>query len=354
MHNALYFTLAKSNLKKNRAIYLPYLLANVLIVSMYYILTSIRSMMQTYETTQGSNTDLMLRFCTVVAVIMAFIILFYVNSFVIRQRKKEIGLYCVLGMEKRHLSVMMLWEVVLTSLGGIVGGIVSGALFSQLAFLVFLALLRIPSDLRFEIPLGAVGNTCAVFGVLYLLVLCYNLLSILRTSPISFLSGRERGREGTESEKDSCGAWRDLSGNRVWPRTVCRWHLRDNQSVPSCGAAGDFRHIFPLFGGQYRFVEMDETAGAVLLPSEKFHYRIRDALPDEAKCGRACDDLYFVHRRDCVGLHQLQSVPGGRGHPETAVSERLSCKLYTRKRARKRRRIFRRELSIRQRRTASP
>ena len=58
MHNALYFTLAKSNLKKNRAIYLPYLLANVLIVSMYYILTSIRSMMQTYETTQGSNTDL--------------------------------------------------------------------------------------------------------------------------------------------------------------------------------------------------------------------------------------------------------------------------------------------------------
>ena len=46
MHNALYFTLAKSNLKKNRAIYLPYLLANVLIVSMYYILTSIRSMMQ--------------------------------------------------------------------------------------------------------------------------------------------------------------------------------------------------------------------------------------------------------------------------------------------------------------------
>ena len=123
-------------------------------------------------------------------------------------------------------------------------------------------------------------------------------------------AGCERGREGTESEKDSCGAWRDLSGNRVWPRTVCRWHLRDNQSVPSCGAAGDFRHIFPLFGGQYRFVEMDETAGAVLLPSEKFHYRIRDALPDEAKCGRACDDLYFVHRRDCVGLHQLQSVPG--------------------------------------------
>lgn len=331
MHNALYFTLAKSNLKKNRAIYLPYLLANVLIVSMYYILTSIRSMMQTYETTQGSNTDLMLRFCTVVAVIMAFIILFYVNSFVIRQRKKEIGLYCVLGMEKRHLSVMMLWEVVLTSLGGIVGGIVSGALFSQLAFLVFLALLRIPSDLRFEIPLGAVGNTCAVFGVLYLLVLCYNLLSILRTSPISFLQGAKEGEREPKVKKIpavlgviflATGYGLALFADGIY-ETI-------KVFLPAVLLV-IFATYFLFFGGQYRFVEMDETAGAVLLPSEKFHYRIRDALPDEAKCGRACDDLYFVHRRDCVGFHQLQSVPGGRGHPETAVSERLSCKLYTRK-----------------------
>ena len=330
MHNALYFTLAKSNLKKNRAIYLPYLLANVLIVSMYYILTSIRSMMQTYETTQGSNTDLMLRFCTVVAVIMAFIILFYVNSFVIRQRKKEIGLYCVLGMEKRHLSVMMLWEVVLTSLGGIVGGIVSGALFSQLAFLVFLALLRIPSDLRFEIPLGAVGNTCAVFGVLYLLVLCYNLLSILRTSPISFLQGAKEGEREPKVKKI--------------PAVLGVIFLATGYGLAlfADGIYETIKVFLPavllvIFATYFLFL-----AGSIALLKwmkrrerfyyrPKFHYRIRDALPDEAKCGRACDDLYFVHRRDCVGLHQLQSVPGGRGHPETAVSERLSCKLYTRK-----------------------
>ena len=93
---------------------------------------------------QGSNTDLMLRFCTVVVVIMAFIILFYVNSFVIRQRKKEIGLYCVLGMEKRHLSVMMLWEVVLTSWGNL-GESFQAPCSASLRF-VFLALL-IPSDL---------------------------------------------------------------------------------------------------------------------------------------------------------------------------------------------------------------
>lgn len=331
MHNALYFTLAKSNLKKNRAIYLPYLLANVLIVSMYYILTSIRSMMQTYETTQGSNTDLMLRFCTVVAVIMAFIILFYVNSFVIRQRKKEIGLYCVLGMEKRHLSVMMLWEVVLTSLGGIVGGIVSGALFSQLAFLVFLALLRIPSDLRFEIPLGAVGITCAVFGVLYLLVLCYNLLSILRTSPISFLQGAKEGEREPKVKKIpavlgviflATGYGLALFADGIY-ETI-------KVFLPAVLLV-IFATYFLFLAGSIALLKWMKRRERFYYRPKKFHYRIRDALPDEAKCGRACDDLYFVHRRDCVGLHQLQSVPGGRGHPETAVSERLSCKLYTRK-----------------------
>lgn len=201
MLNFLYFKLARSNLKKNRQIYFPYTLANILIVSMYYILKSIRSMMLKYETTQGSSSDMLLNFCTIVAVIMACIILFYVNSFVIRKRKKEIGLYCVLGMEKRHLSMMMLWEVLITALRGLVGGMVAGALLSQLVFLIFLSMLRIPSDLRFEIPLDAVGNTGLIFGILYLIVLIYNITSIVRTNPIEFLQGAKEGEKEPKVRK---------------------------------------------------------------------------------------------------------------------------------------------------------
>ena len=119
MLHSLYLKLAVSNLKKNRRIYFPYILVNGLTIGMYYVLKSIRSMMLKYETVQGSNSDMLLDFCTIVAVMMAFIILFYVNSFVVRQRKKEIGLYCILGMEKRHLSVMMFWEVMITALTGL-------------------------------------------------------------------------------------------------------------------------------------------------------------------------------------------------------------------------------------------
>lgn len=201
MLNFLYFKLARSNLKKNRQIYFPYTLANILIVSMYYILKSIRSMMLKYETTQGSSSDMLLNFCTIVAVIMACIILFYVNSFVIRKRKKEIGLYCVLGMEKWHLSMMMLWEVLITALRGLVGGMVAGALLSQLVFLIFLSMLRIPSDLRFEIPLDAVGNTGLIFGILYLIVLIYNITSIVRTNPIEFLQGAKEGEKEPKVRK---------------------------------------------------------------------------------------------------------------------------------------------------------
>ena len=201
MRNSLYFKLARSNLKKNRQIYFPYTLANILIVSMYYILKSIRSMMLKYETTQGSNSDMLLNFCTIVAVIMACIILFYVNSFVIRQRKKEIGLYCVLGMEKRHLSTMMFWEVLITALRGLVGGMIAGALLSQLVFLIFLSMLRIPSDLRFEIPIDAVGSTCLTFGILYLIVLIYNILAVVRTNPIEFLQGAKEGEKEPKVRK---------------------------------------------------------------------------------------------------------------------------------------------------------
>ena len=201
MRNSLYFKLARSNLKKNRQIYFPYTLANILIVSMYYILKSIRSMMLKYETTQGSNSDMILNFCTIVAVIMACIILFYVNSFVIRQRKKEIGLYCVLGMEKRHLSTMMFWEVLITALRGLVGGMIAGALLSQLVFLIFLSMLRIPSDLRFEIPIDAVGSTCRTFGILYLIVLIYNILSVVKTNPIEFLQGAKEGEKEPKVRK---------------------------------------------------------------------------------------------------------------------------------------------------------
>ena len=201
MRNSLYFKLARSNLKKNRQIYFPYTLANILIVSMYYILKSIRSMMLKYETTQGSNSDMILNFCTIVAVIMACIILFYVNSFVIRQRKKEIGLYCVLGMEKRHLSMMMFWEVLITALRGLAGGMIAGALLSQLVFLIFLSMLRIPSDLRFEIPIDAVGSTCLTFGILYLIVLIYNILAVVRTNPIEFLQGAKEGEKEPKVRK---------------------------------------------------------------------------------------------------------------------------------------------------------
>lgn len=195
MLHSLYLKLAVSNLKKNRRIYAPYILVNGLTIGMYYVLKSIRSMMLKYETVQGSNSDMLLDFCTIVAVMMAFIILFYVNSFVVRQRKKEIGLYCILGMEKRHLSVMMFWEVMITALTGLAGGILSGALLGQLVFLVFLTILHIPSDLQFEIPLDAVGNTCLVFGILYLAIFGYNLLFVMGTNPITFLQGAKEGEK---------------------------------------------------------------------------------------------------------------------------------------------------------------
>ena len=193
MFKIMYLRLAMTNIRQNKTIYFPYMLANALVIAMYYILKSIRSMMQKAGTVKGSDTDMMLGFCAVVAVFMTFLILVYVNSFVLKQRKKEIGLYGILGLEKRHLIAMMFWEVAVTAGKGLFFGIFSGALLSQLVFLLFLKIIHIPSTLEFTVPLDSVLSTCGTFVVIYFILFCYNSISVWKMNPADMMKGAREG-----------------------------------------------------------------------------------------------------------------------------------------------------------------
>lgn len=189
----MYLKLAGSNIRKNSPVYFPYTLANALIIAMFYILLGIRHMTRKAEYLKNSSTDMMLGFCISVAMLMVFVILFYVNSFVMKQRKKEIGLYCILGMEKRHLAAMMFWETALTAAKGLVVGMFSGAVFSQLVFLIFLKIIKIPSRLTFTVPLAPAGWTCLFFCGIYAILLLYNIVSVMRISIVQILQGAKQG-----------------------------------------------------------------------------------------------------------------------------------------------------------------
>ncbi len=193
MNRHFYSRLASTNIKKNKSIYLPYLLAGALIVALFYSLRSV-SVMVSESNARGSGTmgDILDSSSTICG-FLSLIILFYINSFIMKRRKKEFGLYSILGMEKHHISIVMVWEVLITGAVCILCGIIGGALFSQLFYLLLLRIVGLPVALTFQIPMKSVFHTVLLFGVGFAMVLTYDIISIMRTNPISLLNSAKEG-----------------------------------------------------------------------------------------------------------------------------------------------------------------
>lgn len=196
MMKQLYLKLARRNLKQHKTIYKPYLIAGAMIVGMCYILSSIQIMVIESGMKGVSTTSSLLELSRNIFVVLALIILFYMNSFIVKRRKKELGLYAVLGLERRHIAQVMAWEVFIAA-GLIIGvGILFGVVFSYLMFLLLMSLAKLPTLLTFRLPLNSVGWTVLVFAVQFAILLAYNVFSVYRMRIIALLaSSREGERE---------------------------------------------------------------------------------------------------------------------------------------------------------------
>lgn len=188
-----YPKLAFSNMKRNAGIYVPYLLAGVLLAGLYYMVLAVGEMTARSDMSGGGEMYTILRMCAWLCVIIMIAILFYINSFVMKRRKRELGLYCILGMEKRHLCRLLFWEAAGSALISIAGGVLFGVLFSQLMFLVLLKLLKLSAKLIFIVPFSAVKSTFIVFLAGYFLTLLYDWIVIFKTNPIDLLKSRQEG-----------------------------------------------------------------------------------------------------------------------------------------------------------------
>lgn len=161
--------------------------------ALFYIQSSLADMVSVSSMKGAISMVSLLNASTPVTGLFSLIILFYVNSFIMKQRKKEFGLYNVLGMEKRHLVRLMSVEVLMMALISLVFGIGGGALFSQLFFLIFYKMIRMTPDLTLTIPVGAVMRTLLLFGAAFLLVLFYDVLTVIRTKPVELLKSASQG-----------------------------------------------------------------------------------------------------------------------------------------------------------------
>lgn len=188
-----YWKLAFTNLKGNRRVYLPYLLSSVGIIMMFYSINALGQGIDQGALYGGTTVASMMGLGVFVIGLFAVLFLFYTNSFIIKRRKKELGLYNILGMEKRHIAHILFRETLLTAVCSLALGLGLGIVFSRVLFWLLGLLLGTDLAVAFVIPVSASTSTLGLFGLIFLLTLCYNLLQVKLSKPIELLHGGETG-----------------------------------------------------------------------------------------------------------------------------------------------------------------
>ncbi len=190
-----YPKLALTNIEKNKQTYLPFVLMSMLTIMLFYMMDSLIENTTIKNMNGGENVQAMLKIGMWVCIIFSVIFLFYINSFLIKRRTKEFGLYNILGMEKRHIARMMFYETLYVAVAGIVGGIITGIVFNKLIFLLLMKLLKVDSIPKYQLQFQSVTKTIIFFGAEFLLILIYNILKVHLTKPVELLKGDKIGEK---------------------------------------------------------------------------------------------------------------------------------------------------------------
>ena len=199
MQSNFYFKMALRNIRANKQLYLPYAISAVMTVAM--LLQMLSLMTNNFVEVRGSESLTMLfQFGAFVIGIFSLVFLLYANSFLIKKRKKEIGLYGILGLEKRHVARILFLESLLVGAGSILVGLISGTIFGQLIFLFLNYLLKLPVKMAYSINFVNFGITAVVFAGIFLAAYLYNVRQVTFSNPIELLKG---GKEGEKEPKSN-------------------------------------------------------------------------------------------------------------------------------------------------------
>jgi len=199
MSRFLYFRLAKTNIKNNSKTYIPFILSGIGMVMMFYNMNFLIAAKEIGVDSSGLR--LLLRLGTYVVAFFSIIFLFYTNSFLIKRRKKEFGLFNILGMEKKHIARIMFLETLIVSFICIAGGLFTGIMFSKLMILLLCKLIGYNVRFGFEIPVIAVVVTAILFGTTYFVILIYNIFQVHLSKPVELL------KSGNVGEKEPKTKW---------------------------------------------------------------------------------------------------------------------------------------------------
>ncbi|MEG2289861.1 MAG: ABC transporter permease [Clostridium sp.] len=195
MNKLFYQKLALTNIKNNSKTYYPYIITCICTISMFYIMHSFSINKGLDEIIGSQNLKTILNLGTVIIGVFSVIFLFYTNSFLIKRRKKELGLYNVLGLEKKHIAKVLFFESIIISGSSLLVGIIGGIILNKLMFLLFLKILNFHVTFGFSISTVSIVVTLLVFLGIFILTLMTNLIQIKTSKPIELLKGGEHGEK---------------------------------------------------------------------------------------------------------------------------------------------------------------
>lgn len=264
MKTGFYPKLAFDGIRKNRRMYVPFICTCIGMVMMFYIISYLHYSDSVAAMRGGAIVQPMLNLGTITVGIFSCIFLFYTNSFLIRRRKKEFGLYHILGMGKRNIARILFWETMLTALISLVIGIGFGILFSKLAELGMLRLMHAQATYSMQISPDSILFTITVFGCIFILLLFNALRQIHFSGAISLIRSENVG------EKPPKGNW--ILGILGLGCLVVAYYLAITVADPVSALGMFFIAVILVIFGTYLIMIAGSVLFCRLLQKNKHYY----------------------------------------------------------------------------------
>ncbi|MDD7389718.1 MAG: ABC transporter permease [Lachnospiraceae bacterium] len=196
MRHGFYLKMAVTNIKKNSRLYLPQMVTEAGLAAMFYILMTLSGDERLESVRGGNYLPTIMPLGTAVVGIMSVILIFYINSFLMKQRKREFGLYNVLGLEKRHVGRILFCESAISALCSVSGGILLGILLYKICALLICRILGVNSVLGFyHVSLSSIIPSVLFFLTVYFLAYCFNRIQIACMNPVELMQSAHTGEK---------------------------------------------------------------------------------------------------------------------------------------------------------------
>ena len=295
MKKGIYRSLAISGIRKNKKLYLPYILTVIGTAAAFYIMAAIVSDPGSKELAAGTSNGPMYvsMFMTLgmfVLGLFSCIFLLYTNSFLMKRRQKELGLYSVLGMSKTNIAGIMVFEALYIAVIGIGGGIAVGILLTKLVSLALFRLMRLPVPFGFSVQPIAIIIVVLFFAGLILLTLLANLAKVGRSRPVELLRG------GNVGEKEPKANWfLTIVGVLFLGAGYAVAMLVDN---PGMAVAVYFLAVFAVIIGTYcLFTSVSIAVLKALRRNKRYYYKAKHFI--------SVSGMLYRMKRNAVGLANI-------------------------------------------------